>query len=87
MRERVIGTRSVSLGVVIAVSACTLGYVTGAAAQPEPRTINLPQVLSGENIGFLPAREGSRVGKLMIRIDGKWVEAQLGPGMQVLPAK
>ena len=78
-------SRIFSAGVLVGGLACAaaFGYVTGASAQQSWKV--LPEVLTGENIGFRPAQEGSRVGTLVIRIDGKWVEAQLSPRMW--PAK
>ena len=40
-----------------------------------------------EKLSFHPTEEGSRVGTLMIRVDGKWVEAQLSAGPRMMPAK
>jgi hypothetical protein len=80
-------SRMVSAGMFTAslAGAATLGYVTGASAQVTfPK---LPEVLKGEDIGFRPAQEGSRVGTLMIRVEGKWVEAQLSSGPRMMPAK
>ena len=87
---RIIGARMVSADVLTAVVACaaTVGHVTGASAQQSyTQSYTIPAVLAGEDIGFRPAQEGSRVGTLMIRIDGKWVEAQLSGGPRMMPAK
>ena len=87
---RITLSRMVSAGVLTAVVACAaaLGYATGASAQqPYKQTYKLPSLLSGEDIGFMPAKEGSRVGTLMIRVDGTWVAAQLSAGPHMMPAK
>ena len=63
--------------IAVAVAA-TIGYVTAVSAQdgfrPAPPKVP-PAVLTDRDIGFQQSREGSRVGTLMIRIDGKWVPA------------
>jgi len=83
---RITVSRMVSAGVLTAVVACAaaFGYATGASAQ---QSYKFPAVLTGDDIGFRPAQEGSRVGTLMIRVDGKWVEAQLSAGPRMMPAK
>ena len=81
-------SRMISAGAFTVGLACAaaFGYVTGASAQQTYKeSYKSPQMLTGENIGFMPTQEGSRVGTLMIRIDGKWVEAQLGA--RIWPAK
>jgi hypothetical protein len=83
-------TRLISAGLltVAVASAAIFGYVTGASAQQTYKeTHKIPEMVTGENIGFMPSQEGSRVGKLMIRVDGKWVEAQLSAGPRMVPAK
>jgi hypothetical protein len=58
---------------VFVACAAAVGYVSGAAAQ---QTVTYPAVLTGDQIGFLPAAPGSATGVLVVRIDGKWVPAQ-----------
>jgi hypothetical protein len=43
-------------------------------------------VLSGDNIGFrVESRKGSTpVGRFVVRVDGKWVEAEFAPGLRLL---
>jgi hypothetical protein len=76
MRIRLISRRT---AVVFAWLLSLLG--AGAAgtvwaqrtAQPEP------QVLSGSDVGFRlerVGRDGAGIGTLVIRLDGRWVEAQ-----------
>ena len=79
--------RTISATVFAAGLACAaaFGYMTGVSAQQTWKT--LPEVVTGDNIGFRPAQEGSRVGTLVIRIDGQWVDAQLSAGPRMLPAK
>ena len=85
-------SRVVATGVFTAVVgfAAPFGYVMGASAQNpwSQQTYKIPAMIVGPDIGFQPSQEGSRVGTLMIRIDGKWVEAQLSAaGPRLIPAK
>ena len=68
-------SRRASAVLVAAFIACAaaVGYVSGAAAQ---QTVTYPAVLTGDQIGFLPAATGSATGVLVVRIDGRWVPAQ-----------
>jgi hypothetical protein len=56
-----------------------------------PQPITPPVTLSGDDIQFrVESRLGNRVvGRLMVRMDGKWVEVDLGggPTMRRLDAK
>lgn len=51
---------------------------------PEP-----PVVLSGTDLGFRVEgpRDGDRVGRLVVRIDGQWVEAASAPAVVRLTDK
>ena len=76
-------SRTGCLGVLFVV---LLAYVVGlAAGQPPIRPLS-PTVLSGENVGFRVEGEqgGVAVGRLVVRIDGKWVEAELRGGVRRL---
>ena len=62
-----------------AVSLMIVGALTAAAQQQLPRAPLLtvaPQFVSGNDIGFRIERtvEGVPVGKLVIRVDGRWVD-------------
>jgi hypothetical protein len=61
------------------------GSLWGSAlvAQVAPST---PTVLSGGDIGFrVESRKGSTaVGRLVVKVDGKWVEAEFSPGLRLL---
>ena len=48
-----------------------------------------PVVRSGSDLGFhVEGRQGSaRVGRLVVRIDGQWVEAVAAPGVSRLTTK
>ena len=44
-----------------------------------------PTVLSGSDLGFRVDghdRDGAQVGTLVVRVDGKWVEARFGVGIR-----
>jgi len=68
---------------LVAVGALA-SVLTSAQAQP-PRTLGLPTpeitegtvILSGNDIGFRVerTRDGVPIGTLVVRIDGRWVEA------------
>ena len=62
-------------------SLATVAVVTAqVATQPVP-----PKVLSGADIGFevtgIDHQNGEVVGRLMIKVNEKWVPAQIGGGM------
>jgi hypothetical protein len=51
---------------------------------------NTPTIVSGADIGFRVEKitpTGGRAGRLVVRIDGKWVDAELAPSMAVRPAR
>jgi hypothetical protein len=62
-----------SLAAVAAVTA-------QVATQPVP-----PKVLSGADFGFevtgIDHKDGAAVGRLMVRVNDKWVPAQIGGGV------
>lgn len=48
-------------------------------------TLPESQVLSGSDVGFRIEREdsdGAKVGMLVVKVDGKWVEARFGHGLR-----
>jgi hypothetical protein len=42
-----------------------------------------PEVISGENLGFRVhgVRGDTRIGRLVVRVDGKWVDVQFATGL------
>jgi len=67
------------LFVAWAVSLVIVGALTAAAQQQLPRAPFLtvaPEFVSGNDLGFRIERtvEGVPVGKLVIRVDGRWVD-------------
>jgi hypothetical protein len=79
-------SRMISAGVFTAViaGAATIGYVTGASAQ---QSLAYPPILPGDDIGFLRtgplerdldgSHQDSVTGVFVVRVDGRWVRAQL----------
>jgi len=77
----------------VVVVACLAGVLFGAgvfafaqAVMPEP----VPAVvLSGTEIGFrMVARKGDKaVGQLVVRVDGRWVEAEFSGGVKPVGIK
>jgi hypothetical protein len=72
--RRVVVLGALWLASVIAISALTAAQVRNTAT-----------VYSGENIGFRPSSPGGKMGVLVVRINGEWVDAQLAPRLS--PAK
>jgi hypothetical protein len=74
------------VGLVLAFlgSIVTVGAWTFAQAPQQA-----PVLISGNDLGFqIEGRRGSTpVGKLVVRIDGKWVEAQFSAGPNRLFSK
>jgi hypothetical protein len=59
--------------------AATLGFVSGASAQwtpHEPLTVTTP-TFTGGDIGFQSIGTDPATGVLMVRVDGKWIQATL----------
>jgi hypothetical protein len=77
----------VALLVAWLVSLAVVGMWGHATAQ---QAEDAPAIVFGDNIGFRitgAAPSGARQGRLMVRIDGKWVDAELMPTMGVRPIK
>lgn len=77
------------LVVVVAwgASLVAAGMVGSAAAQ---RSDDAPAIVFGDDVGFRitgVTRRGTRQGTLMVRVEGKWVEAELAPRMAVHPVR
>jgi hypothetical protein len=76
---------------LVLVVGFVVGVFTGyGVGQTDLKKVPGPQVLAGENIGFIvDARPGERpftgrgwvTGKFVVKIDGQWVEARLGSGV------
>jgi len=77
-------SRRALLAVVVVSSVASLGtWAYAQAVAPQP--ITPPLTLMGDNIAFrAEARRGDVVeGRLMVRIDGMWVEASVDGGLRV----
>lgn len=78
--------RRVVAAMCVALMLATAASLAWAQTQvqfvkPEPV---LPMVLSGSDIGFrVIAQKGDRaVGQLVVRVDGRWVEAEFAGGVK-----
>jgi hypothetical protein len=69
---------------VVALVALVLAVLGVWASAQAPQ--QAPVVISGSDIGFQVGsqRGGIPVGKLVVRVDGKWVEAQFSTGVRRL---
>jgi hypothetical protein len=79
--------RMVALLAVWLMSLAVAGMWGHATAQ---QTEDASTIVFGDDIGFRiagAAGSGARQGRLMVRIDGKWVDAELMPTMGVRPIK
>ena len=58
-------------------------WVLAQAVQPKPV---FPTVISGDDIGFrMESQKGSRpTGRLVVRINGQWVEAEFAAGVKFI---
>ena len=81
---------------MLALILLTLGGIAGAmagvrvAAQTQPRApiVIDPKVIAGPDVGFIPTGFNGRTptGRLVVRVNGQWVEVQLGGGV-TMPVK
>jgi hypothetical protein len=70
------------------ISLVLVGIFASAQVPQTPPVqppLNAPTVLAGNDLGFRMEnmQNGIPVGKLVVRISGRWVEAQLGGGAVV----
>lgn len=67
--------------VLVALALAVLGVWASAQAPQQA-----PVVISGSDIGFQveSQRGGTPVGKLVVRVDGRWVEVQFSTGVRRL---
>jgi hypothetical protein len=77
---------TVRVFVLLAALIFGAGWVSGQSAQQLPAS---PTVLSGNDIGFrMVGRKGTTpTGRLVVRINGEWVDAELAGGMKLIPTK
>lgn len=80
------------IGTAAAQRQVVTGVVpVGPVAPPAPQMV-LPesQMVTGENLAFVierTGRDGAPIGTLMIRVDGKWMRAELSPRWGVRPVR
>jgi hypothetical protein len=78
-------SRRAALIIVWALSLAGVGVWARAEGQPQqPPVITVgPEVVSGENLGFRVhgMRGDTRIGRLVVRVDGKWVDVQFALGV------
>ena len=76
------------VAVVVALAATfAIGSAQGSRANPPVQgNAATHKVLSGPDVGFRleGERNGKPQGRLVVRIDGKWVEAEFATGMRLL---
>ena len=77
--------RGWKLALIWVLSLMAVGALTAAAqgqrgrpTNPDPLTLETPSILAGGDIGFRleRIRDGIPIGRLVVRIDGRWVEPQ-----------
>jgi len=82
---------SVPIGIAIGISAAgVLGYAQGQKTKPpvfqtRPDVpLTAPTILSGPDIGFRVEswRGDTPIGKLIVKVDGKWVEVEFASGFK-----
>jgi hypothetical protein len=80
MEDRMSAQRPVWVFVVVLI-ACATAWSYAQARQVTPVT---PTVVSGADFGFRVEgnRGGAPVGTLVIKMNGQWVEAEIGAGGQ-----
>jgi hypothetical protein len=69
-----------SLAVLWIVSLFVVSSIAKAQVFEIPQPLPEPKILSGPDVGFRVESDlrGVPVGRLVVRIDGKWVEARIG---------
>ena len=86
--------RRAGIVAAFAVSLVLLGIFAAAQVVPQPPIkdrfqppLTTPTVIAGNDLGFRveSTRNGIPVGKLVVRINEKWVDAELG-GAAIVPA-
>jgi hypothetical protein len=74
------------LVILVLGMAFVTGRWTARAQAPVPRGSLMPTILSGADIGFRVDRQNGDipVGKLVVRMDGQWVEPEFAMGVRRL---
>src|SRR3954469_12135001 len=76
--EELMSIRARFVVAVLLALALVGGWVS---AQVLPQPLDTPVVLSGNDVGFrIEARRGgTAVGHIVVRVDGRWIDAELPP--------
>ena len=83
--------RRAALVAAFAISLVLLGMFASAQVSPIDGiglpVLTAPTIIAGNDLGFRveSTRNGIPVGKLVVRVNGKWIDAELG-GAAVVPA-
>jgi hypothetical protein len=77
-----------SFAILWVLSLLVVGSVVRAQVFEMPRLLPEPRVLSGPDFGFRIEADqgGTPLGKLVVRVDGKWIEARVAAVLGVRPA-
>jgi len=69
-----------SLAVLWVLSLFVVGSIVKAQVFELPRPLPEPRIVTGPDFGFRIESDqgGVPVGKLVVRVDGKWIEARVG---------
>lgn len=90
MDTRSLSRRALLTSLVGAGASAAALAQTGKPELPRPDGQGLlgePQVLSGSDLGFRVRRverDGGRAGTLVVRVDGRWVEARFDVGLRTM---
>jgi hypothetical protein len=82
--------KRIALAVIWVASIVATGaWATAQAPSPSSPPVQLPTIISGNDVGFRveSLRGNTPVGTLVIRINGQWVDAEFGVGLKRLTAK
>ena len=79
----------VSLAMLWVLSVFVVASAVKAQVFEVPRPLPEPKVVSGPDLGFRieADQSGTPVGKLVVRVDGKWIEARLAPLPGIRPVR
>ena len=77
-----------SFAILWVLSLLVVGSVVRAQVFEMPRILPEPRVLSGPDFGFRieADQNGTALGKLVVRVDGKWIEARVAALPGIRPA-
>jgi hypothetical protein len=84
MDTRLVSRRALLTSIVGAGASVGVAQEIVKPIRPDGRQAE-PQVLSGADIGFRvdhEDRDGARVGTLVVKVDGKWVDALFRAGIR-----